>query len=138
MSGSSGNRNRELLGPLLATIIVLFYGGVATAIVLAAGGSDPVIGLLIFFGLSGVTLVVAYLLQAFGSVPMHPLAWFKRRKADPLAVYNPEPRQRAPRETYGTNRPPSVEEVRDAKDSPRNWIPANTHRGTNPRTRRRD
>ena len=34
-------------------------------------------------------------------------------------------------ESYGTNRPPTAEEIRDLKDNPRNWVPSNTRRGRN-------
>lgn len=36
---------------------------------------------------------------------------------------------RPPTTTFGTNRPPTVDEIRELKDTPRNWVPSRSRNG---------
>ena len=55
-------------------------------------------------------------------------SWLSRRKAEQPLDYEPKLR-RENRPRYGTNRPPTVDEIRDLKEGDRNWVPSNTPAG---------
>ena len=135
MTGTSRDRSRHMLGPLLASIMVLFYGGMGIALVIAAAGGDPVIGLGIFVALSGVFLGIAFLLRSLPKGSFTSFDWLRRRPQVAASDYTPQPREKAQRKNFGTNRPPSVDDVRDAKDGLNNWVPSNSPR-SRPRSSR--
>lgn len=118
-------------GPLLASAMVIFLGGVGVAVVVAAGGGNPEAILFIF---GGVILLVL-LMSLFGrAVPTGTLerlyGWVGSKQARPAMDYMPKTaREKSIR--YGTNQPPSVDELRDLKDGPNTWVP-----GRNPKSRR--
>jgi hypothetical protein len=75
------------------------------------------------------TLLVVWLLRdrPEGSL-RESFAWLSRKPAEAPVDYEPKVK-RAERVRYGTNRPPTAEELRDLKDGDRNWVPSNTPAG---------
>lgn len=56
------------------------------------------------------------------------LKWLSKRPVEAPLDYQPEVK-RPERVRYGTNRPPTAEELRDLKEGDRNWVPSNTPAG---------
>lgn len=54
--------------------------------------------------------------------------WLSRPPAEAPLDYQPEVK-RPERVRYGTNRPPTADEIRDLKEGDRNWVPSNTPAG---------
>jgi len=111
-------------GPLLASTLVLFLGAIAAAVVTTASGKSPYFGLLIFAGFAAVVPVCVIFLRATPQRTLTSLySWIQSRDTHPKADYQVRT-VRATR-TYGTNRPPSAEDLKDLKDGPHNWVPSN-------------
>lgn len=81
--------------------------------VLAAGG--------------GVALLTL-LLRMRPELPSECLWLFSRERQTAGADYVPRIIKSAPT-SFGTNRPPTVEEIRELKDSPRTWVPSQSRSG---------
>lgn len=113
-------------GPLLASAMVIFLGGLGVAIVAAAGGSDPIAVLIIFGCVIGIVLCLSLFGRAAPSQTLGRLyGWVTSKEARPAMDYVPKTtREKAIR--YGTNAPPSADEVRDLKEGLNNWVPGRT------------
>lgn len=132
-SGQSGmarkfeSRPDRWAGPLLASTLVMLLGGVGVAVVVAVGGGDPLVCLVLIGCLIFCVLIFGYLLRA---VPSNTLSsqfgWTRSRQARPENEYSPEAIRT--RHRYGTNHPPTVEEIRDMKDGLHNWVPSRDRR----------
>jgi hypothetical protein len=128
MSGKFEGRPDRRAGPLLASSLVMLLGALGIAILAAAGGKDPYIGLFVFLGALGGVLVFGYLVQHLPTGTMSTrFDWMKSKDARPANDYAPQPR-RPRRQHYGERQPPSVEDIRDLKEGLNNWVPSNAPR----------
>ncbi|SFI76205.1 hypothetical protein [Planctomicrobium piriforme] len=110
-------------GPLLASTLVMLLGAVGASAVIAGSGGDPYIGLLIFLGVIGAALIFGYVMRSTPSTTLTSrFGWLASKDARPADDYLP--RAMRIKRSYGTNHPPTVEEVKDLKGSVNNWVPA--------------
>lgn len=76
-----------------------------------------------------VTLLLIWLLRDRPDGTLRDsFAWLSRKPAEASVDYEPQLKQ-VKRVRYGTNRPPTAEELRDLKEGDRNWVPSNTPAG---------
>ncbi|MCA8997242.1 MAG: hypothetical protein KDA80_09650 [Planctomycetaceae bacterium] len=123
MAGNHGIRPDKRSGPLLASALVVFLGGLGVAIIMAAGGADPAAGLTIFGAGLGLIFCLALLGRAVPSTTLSDLyGWVTSKDSRPAVDYEPRAVGQR-RHEYGTNRPPTAEEVREMKESPNCWVP---------------
>lgn len=126
MPGDFRPSSNRLSGSILAATLVFLVGGLGVAFIVAAGGGDPV-GALVFLGGLGVLLFLfAWFLRRAGRIsPLEYYSWMFSKVDRSDAGYSPRRKVGGP-VSFGTNRPPSVEEVRELKESPRTWVPSKT------------
>jgi hypothetical protein len=125
MSGEFDKPPSRVTGPLLAATIVLFLGTFGAAAIIAGGGGDPLTALVTFGGGLMFILCAGWLLGRTGATSTSIYQWVFSREARPQYDYTPKPRSARHRE-FGTNHPPTVDEIREMKDGLRNWVPSNT------------
>ena len=126
MPGDFRPSSNRLSGSILAATLVFLVGGLGVAFIVAAGGGDPLMALVFLGGSEVLLFLLAWLLQRVVRIsPQEYYGWMFSKVDRADTVYSP--RRKAVRPvSFGTNRPPSVEEVRDLKESPRTWVPAKT------------
>jgi len=125
MAGQFQFRPDRRSGPLLASTLVLFLGAIAAAVVTTASGKSPYFGLLIFAAFAAVVPICVIFLRVTPQRTLTSLyGWIQSRNTQPKTDYQ----LRTVRTTraYGTNRPPSVDDLKDLKDGPNNWVPSKT------------
>lgn len=125
MTGEIDKGPSRRAGPLLAAAIVLFLGAFGAAAIIAGGGGDPLLVLLTFGGGLAAIVCFGWLLGRAGSASTAVYRWVFSREARPAYDYSPKPRS-AQCKQFGTNRPPTANEVRELKEGLRNWVPSNT------------
>ncbi len=114
----------------LATCYVFASGALFCSFISLAFSNEPVKPMLI---VGGSFLLVFLLLGLLRDKPTNSWLvdgyyWLLRRRPDEDAVsYTPRVIKHRPRE-YGTNEPPTIEEIRDLADGPNNWVPSNRPR----------
>lgn len=127
-------RPSRLVGPLLATGMVILLGALGVALTIAAGGGNGYIAFGVFLGLILLSPLLGFLVR---SRPVNLLAsrfgWMTVRDPNDPGDYLPQAMRIKRR--YGTNRPPTVEDLHEAKENLNNWVPA---AGTNPRRLRKE
>lgn len=114
----------------MASVLVLMVGvmGVCTVAFLVAPDQafEGILGLL-----GGLAVLIFLVLGVMPRVPMPTgkVAWFSRKKArDEYLGYNPR-LDKPVVDRFGTNAPPTAEDVRELKDTNRTWVPARTVSG---------
>lgn len=114
----------------MASVLVLMVGvmGVCTVAFLVAPdhAAESIYGFL-----GGLAVLLVLVLGVMPRVPMPTgtVAWFNRKKArDEYLGYNPR-LDKPVVERFGTNAPPTVDEVRELKDTSRTWVPSRTVSG---------
>ncbi|MEW4488745.1 hypothetical protein AB1L42_11715 [Thalassoglobus sp. JC818] len=125
MPGESFNSSGKPNGSILASTFVLLTGAIGLLFVIAVTGGDPytsiISGVITFVGLC----LLVFLIRATSSLsPKNVYNWVFSKQARPEAEYQPRRAREASR-SYGDNRPPNAEELRDMKDGLRNWVPSN-------------
>ena len=108
-------------GSLLATFIVMFLGTFGSAVMVAGAGGDPSIVFTVFGSIGGICIAIIWLSRDASHALSDAYSWVASRKAKPSDAYIPRPR--AHQRVYGTNAPPTVDDLRDAKESGRTWVP---------------
>jgi hypothetical protein len=78
--------------------------------------------------IGGGLALLAVGLRMRPDLPSDGLWLFSRVRRTAGADYVPQIIKSAPT-TFGTNRPPTVEEIRELKDSPRTWVPSQSRSG---------
>lgn len=130
MGNSYKFRSERNAAALFATTVVLTIAVFGALVVGAiAFPRDPGIVWLLGGGGFGLALLVVLLLRERpeGSLRQQ-FGWMSRKP--PTADVDYEPRViRSEPARFGTNRPPTVEQIRDLKDTDRNWVPSNTPAG---------
>lgn len=126
MSDSTGGLRRAG-GSIMASVIVLFVG--LTGVCFVAFLAAPENVYLTLGIIAGSFLVLSILV--LGVIPRVPLptgalSWFRGRKGRNQYVgYSPKI-SKPTYDTFGTNAPPTVDEVRDIKAEGKNWVPSRT------------
>ncbi len=136
MSGSFKFRSDRNSGGLFASTVVLtvalfgalFVGMLSNpdqpAIVWIAGGG----GLLFLF-------VLVWLLRDRPNSGLRDsFGWLSRRTKEQSVDYDPQLIKSGP-QRFGTNLPPTADEIRELKDGDRNWVPSNVSRRKSVRRR---
>jgi len=128
--GSYNFRSRRNSGGIFASTVVLtifVFGGIVVGSV--AFPRDPgAVWICAGAGFLFILLLVWLLRDKPQGTMRESFGWLSRRKAEPMVDYQPK-LQRADRPRYGTNHPPTADEIRDLKDGDRNWVPSNTPAG---------
>lgn len=111
----------------MASVIVLFVGmtGVCfVAFLVAPENAYLTIGIILASFLILSILVLGVIPRV--PLPTGALSWFRRRKGRNQYVgYSPRI-SKPTYDTFGTNAPPTVDEVRDIKAEGKNWVPSRT------------
>ncbi len=117
------NRN---FAPLLATFCVLVGGVIAcAAIVLAAGEFHPRPILIAAGSMVGLIILIWLLRDRPEARKRDWYAWVKHRNARPARSVYEIRKTRAPVE-YGTNAPPTLDDLREARENIKTWVPSNS------------
>jgi hypothetical protein len=137
MGNSYKFRSDRNSGGLFASTVVLtlfVFGGIVVGSV--AFPRDPgTVWLVAGGGFLFILLMVWLLRDRPQGTLRESFSWMSRRSSEPSVDY--EPRViKAERSRYGTNRPPTAEEIRDLKEGDRNWVPSNTPAGQRRRRRK--
>lgn len=128
MSDSGWGSRRNVAPYLGATIvIVLGFGGIlATAMVMFPKEPAQTVTVVSL----GLTLVLAVIwsMTPANELPSAVYSWVKNRKPDEDELQGYEPlTKRVKRMKTGAQAPPSVEDVREIKESSNNWVPTGNH-----------
>lgn len=126
MSEKFDGRPNRLIAPLFASSFVCVIGAVGVTIVIILSGGNLVAasGLLLF--LACCIILGVLLLRVVPATTLEATySWVRSRHAKPENEYDPK-RAATTRKSYGTNHPPTAEEVRELKDGLNNWVPSNT------------
>lgn len=125
------SRSDRNVGPILGATIIIVLGGFGIVVIgtLTSSGSAEVPALIAAAFVLG-SLIVLWLMQGRPRSTMRErFSWIgSKRHRESIPEYQPKIiRERPVR--YGTKRPPTLDEVRDLKDSPTNWVPSNAVSG---------
>ena len=130
MGNSYNFRSQRNSGGVFAATVVMtifVFGGIVIGSV--AFPTDPGT---VWLAAGGGFVVILLLIWVLRDKPQGTqreiFSWLSRRPAEPQVNYEPKLIQ-AERTRYGTNRPPSVDEIRELKEGDRNWVPSNTPAG---------
>lgn len=121
--------NKEA-GSILASSFVILVGALGAAIVIAAGGGDPLIILLIAGGAVVACLLLGWLMRLSSISPSDCYRWAFSRSARPEQDYIPHKRHHSSSE-FGTNQPPTAEQLKQLQDETRTWVPSNSRGKSN-------
>ena len=80
-------------------------------------------------GVGGGLGLLTLVLRVRPELPSECLWLFTRGRRATSPDYVPRIIKPTPVTTFGTNRPPTAEEIRDLKDTPRNWVPSQSRSG---------
>lgn len=129
MSGSFKFRSDRNSGGLFASTVVLtvaLFGALFVGMV--SNPNQPAIVWIIgASGLLGLLGLVWLLRDRPNSRLRDSFGWLSRRTKEQTLDYDPQLIKSGPQK-FGTNLPPSVEEIRELKDTDRNWVPSNASR----------
>jgi hypothetical protein len=129
MGGYRFRSSRNSGGVFASTVVltIAIFGGIVVGSV-AFPRNTGIVWLVAIAGFI-FTLMMVWLLRdrPTGSL-RESFAWLSRKPAEAPLDYEPKAK-RPERVRYGTNRPPTAEELRDMKDGDRNWVPSNTPAG---------
>jgi hypothetical protein len=78
--------------------------------------------------IGGGMALLSLILRLRPELPSECLWLFSRGRQTAGADYVPQIIKSVPT-SFGTNRPPTVEEIRELKDSPRTWVPSQSRSG---------
>ncbi len=120
-------RPGRFAGPILASGLVLLLGGIGVLATVVVGGGNPYFGLGVFVGVLVGMLLLGLLLR---SKPVDTLAsrfgWMTVRDPNDPGDYIAKA-MRIKRRHTGTNQPPTVEDLREARESLNTWVPSGPH-----------
>lgn len=127
------HRNRHN-GSLVAATLVVFMGAAGAAAVMAGGGADPVLALFVVGGAIVLIGLLIYLCSVSPAVGASLYGWVASRYARPEPLdYRPALKSSGEHVCYGSNAPPTADDVRELKDSINTWVPS----GARTRSKRR-
>ena len=128
MSGYKYRYERNSGGLFASTVVltVALFGALFVGLV--ANPNQPAIVWIIgAAGLLALMLLVWLLRDRPNSSLRDSFGWLSRRSKEQTLDYDPQLIKSGPQK-FGTNLPPSVEEIRELKDTDRNWVPSNASR----------
>jgi hypothetical protein len=113
-------------------MLVVLYGAIGAGVLIAGGGGNPLVAMLILGGVLILFGLFAYFIQ---SIPRGPVdsaySWVRSRQARPDQAYLPKIRRS--RQSYGEKAPPTIDDLRELKDGLNNWVPSKQPRRRKPR-----
>ncbi len=117
-------RSTDGSGSLAAAFVVISTGlfGLAACTLLFVN-DEPLGPLLLLGGYFASALFFLWLLSGRGELPSVRHFIFRGRANNAVVKYEPKLVRQRPA-SYGTNHPPSAEEIRDLSDGLRNWVPS--------------
>lgn len=124
-------RSDRNIGPIVGASIVIMMGGFCVLVVgtltYSGDAQVPIIAAVSF--VVGALLVLWLVQDRPKSTMRERFSWIgSKRHREGIPEYEPQIiRERPVR--YGTKRPPTLDEVRDLKGSPTNWVPSNAVSG---------
>ncbi|MEW4528879.1 hypothetical protein [Maioricimonas sp. JC845] len=139
MGSRFDSRPSRVAAPLLATTFVILGGAIACTGVVLVFSREPAVPLMIVGGIAvGLGLMAVLFRERPTGGSRSVMSWVFSRNARPAHVdYRPVIRK--PRwQQFGTNAPPSPDEIRELKDTDRNWVPSNTRAGRRSQRRPQD
>jgi len=101
--------------------------GLTFASILAFDG-NPEISLWVL-SIGGAAALLTLVLRMRPELPSECLWLFSRGRRNTSPNYVPRIIRPTAATTFGTNRPPTVDEIRDLKDSSRTWVPSQSRSG---------
>lgn len=117
---------------MLATSVVFGAGFLLCAFIALAFNSDPTKPLLLVSGAFGAVLLFLWLLRPKSQNRFLEGGGFwlwGGRKEDNALNYTPRLIKPRPEDGYGTNKPPTLEELREMRETSANaWVPSNDGR----------
>lgn len=129
MGGHFKYRSERNSGGLFASTVVLtiaLFGALFVGMV--SNPNQPgIVWIVGAAGLLGLMLLVWLLRDRPHSSLRDSFGWLSRRTKEQTLEYDPQLIKSGPQK-FGTNLPPSVEEIRELKDNDRNWVPSNASR----------
>lgn len=129
MSDNIKYRSDRNIGPVVGACVIIMVGGVGFLIVgMLTFPGDLHIPLLGVAGFLTVALLIVWLLRDRPASSLRDrYRWVgSRRHREGLAY---QPRILKARRRYGTNAPPTLDEIRELKEGLHNWVPSNTRAG---------
>lgn len=121
----------------LATVFVIVIGAVASGFVVVVSAEGDRWPLIIWGGCFSGLLLLLFLFNLRWDEPIRQLKlWLSSQtQNDPVDHYSVAKRRMEAREKYGTNKPPSVESVREAQQDARRWVPRSSSTDRPPKSR---
>ncbi|REJ88845.1 MAG: hypothetical protein DWQ34_21530 [Planctomycetota bacterium] len=118
-------------GGLLASTIVLTVGFLGCLVIgVLAYPDQPVVPIVVCGGVLMFLLLFVWMFRDAPAVTQRDRFRWLSRRSDAVPAADYEPRRIDSSDSrpqrYGTQRPPTPEELRELKDSDRNWVPSNT------------
>ena len=125
------SRSDRNVGPILGATIIIMLGGFCILMVgtLTTSGNSEVPAIIAVSFVLGSLFILWLLRDRPRSTMRERFSWIgSKRHREAIPEYQPKiVRERPVR--YGTKQPPTLDEVRDLKDSPTNWVPSNAVSG---------
>ena len=114
----------------MASTMVLMVGMMGVcAVAFLVAPDDATNSLLGLIGGLAVLLILVFGVMPRVPMPSGKVAWFNRKKArDEYLGYSPR-LDKPVVHRFGTNAPPTADEVRELKDTSRTWVPSRTVSG---------
>lgn len=126
MSGNYKFRSDRNSGGLFASTVVLtiaLFGALFVGML-----SNPDRPAIVWIGGAGAMLFLFFMVWLLRDRPASGLrdsfGWLSRRSKEQPLDYDPQLLKSGP-QRFGTNLPPTADEIRDLKDGDRNWVPSN-------------
>lgn len=124
MKFKSTNGSGSLAAAYLISITGLVGVTLATGLAFHRTPDVP----LYVFGIGGGLVLLTLIAHLRPELPSSGLWLFSRGRSAPDPHYVPRLIKSAPT-AFGTNLPPTIEELRDLKDTARNWVPSKARSG---------
>lgn len=126
METGTGRPNRNV-GPLLATFFTLLYALIPCLLIVVAGSDNPYGDWTIILGGFGLFATLIYFVRRFvpASIQDGSFLILRDRRDSSLGDYEPRKKARRRRTRFGTNEPPTVDQVRKIREesSTTTWRP---------------
>ncbi|MDA0834410.1 MAG: hypothetical protein O2955_06195 [Planctomycetota bacterium] len=124
----SGNRNygQEATALLATTVVVLLGIGVCTFIV-AFLADDPKFPMFVCGGMAVLVILLARILGPKRRTPLRDshgaIVSTNEEKWEDVDFDRVKPRRKRTVKSFGTNEPPTPQQLRELADGPHNWVP---------------
>lgn len=119
-------RSDRNIGPVVGATMIIMLGGFCILVIgtLTSSGSAETPALIAISFVLGSLFVLWLLRDRPRSSMRERFSWIgSKRHREGIPEYEPQILRDRP-VRYGTKRPPTLDEVRELKDSPTNWVPS--------------